>query len=420
MWELVEGGADGDDASGPRRSGAVREAGIVRRRLHHAAPRRRAPRRRVVSRRSGDHGRARSGDDRYREPAEPGAPGQDPGRRAGRCTRPTRSRTHRPRPVGIRSSCSATASPVTPSSRCRSRPISRRGDSSSPRPITWSARSTGCSGPRAQGVPKSTDLAVLQATLDLVLETSTGPGVLHGLVDPNRVVAAGPLRRRGRGVPVRIRRPASEGVDLVFRRIRRTGRARARRADEARHGDARHDRRHHPAGVERAGLRRRCTTPKYLVEIPGAGHLVFSDICLIGRSQGGVIGIVKAIKLADPGGIAEARLRRLHERSPSRRQGVPGDRPVERRVLPLGVAHRRAAGGTRHGRGRRPRRVGDRRASGLIATRPAASSAFGDETGGGDGDRTHYLLHAMQALYQLSYAPVGRPRYQPGAAPVRR
>ena len=26
---------------------------------------------------------------------------------------------------------------------------------------------------------------------------------------------------------------------------------------------------------------------------------------------------------------------------------------------------------------------------------------------GGDGDRTHYLLHAMQALYQLSYAPIG-------------
>ena len=26
---------------------------------------------------------------------------------------------------------------------------------------------------------------------------------------------------------------------------------------------------------------------------------------------------------------------------------------------------------------------------------------------GGEGDRTLYLLHAMQALYQLSYAPVG-------------
>ena len=30
-----------------------------------------------------------------------------------------------------------------------------------------------------------------------------------------------------------------------------------------------------------------------------------------------------------------------------------------------------------------------------------------NQFGGGDGDRTHYLLHAMQALYQLSYAPEG-------------
>jgi len=45
-----------------------------------------------------------------------------------------------------------------------------------------------------------------------------------------------------------------------------------------------------------AGMR----SPKYLVQIPRAGHLVFSDICLIGRSQGGVVGIVKAIKLPIP------------------------------------------------------------------------------------------------------------------------
>src|SRR5260370_34811231 len=28
-------------------------------------------------------------------------------------------------------------------------------------------------------------------------------------------------------------------------------------------------------------------------------------------------------------------------------------------------------------------------------------------SGGGDGNRTHCLLHAMQALYQLSYTPKG-------------
>jgi len=40
--------------------------------------------------------------------------------------------------------------------------------------------------------------------------------------------------------------------------------------------------------------------PKYLVSVGGAGHLVFSDICLIGRSKGGVVGIAKAIDLPIP------------------------------------------------------------------------------------------------------------------------
>ena len=46
----------------------------------------------------------------------------------------------------------------------------------------------------------------------------------------------------------------------------------------------------------------------------------------------------------------------------------------------------------------------------LPASPEAYESSRGGEPGisGGDGDRTHYLLHAMQALYQLSYAPVGR------------
>jgi hypothetical protein len=46
--------------------------------------------------------------------------------------------------------------------------------------------------------------------------------------------------------------------------------------------------------------------------------------------------------------------------------------------------------------------------------RSEASDDTFDDLRGGDGDRTHYLLHAMQALYQLSYAPVGPPRYQQG------
>ncbi len=44
-------------------------------------------------------------------------------------------------------------------------------------------------------------------------------------------------------------------------------------------------------------------SPKYLVKVDRAGHLVFSDICLIGRAQGGVIGIAKAIKLPIPASL---------------------------------------------------------------------------------------------------------------------
>lgn len=40
--------------------------------------------------------------------------------------------------------------------------------------------------------------------------------------------------------------------------------------------------------------------PKYLVEIAGAGHLVFSDICLIGRDQGGLVALTKQAGLDLP------------------------------------------------------------------------------------------------------------------------
>ena len=46
-------------------------------------------------------------------------------------------------------------------------------------------------------------------------------------------------------------------------------------------------------------------TPKYLVEVGGAGHLVFSDICLIGGDKGGVIAI------ADQVGIPVDQFRQL-------------------------------------------------------------------------------------------------------------
>ena len=43
----------------------------------------------------------------------------------------------------------------------------------------------------------------------------------------------------------------------------------------------------------RATVEGRLAAPKYLVEIEGAGHLVFSDICLIGKDQGGLVQLTK-------------------------------------------------------------------------------------------------------------------------------
>ncbi len=44
-------------------------------------------------------------------------------------------------------------------------------------------------------------------------------------------------------------------------------------------------------------------TPKYLVEIADAGHLVFSDICLIGREQGGLVALVEETGLDLPASL---------------------------------------------------------------------------------------------------------------------
>ncbi len=42
------------------------------------------------------------------------------------------------------------------------------------------------------------------------------------------------------------------------------------------------------------------TSPKYLVEIEGAGHLVFSDICEIGKDEGGIVELAKQLELPIP------------------------------------------------------------------------------------------------------------------------
>jgi predicted dienelactone hydrolase len=157
----------------------------------------------------------------------------------------------------------------------------------------------GLLGTAAKGVPKSTDVAVLQATLALLVKSSNETGLLHGLVDPDRVVTAG--HSAGAGAAYEFASADPRVKAWISYSVGFGGQG----------GPA-------PAAPQKPGMVMLGTTdgiippassvqvydgmrpPKYLVKIPKAGHLVFSDICLIGRSKGGVIGIVKAIHLPIP------------------------------------------------------------------------------------------------------------------------
>jgi len=157
----------------------------------------------------------------------------------------------------------------------------------------------GLLGTATTGVPKSTDLAVLQATLDLVVKASGGAGVLHGLVDANRVVAGG----------------HSAGAGAAYRFASADARVKAWISYSVGFGPQLGPPPPAPTKpgmvmlgetdgiippVASVAVYTGMHTPKYLVRIPRAGHLVFSDICLIARSAGGITGIAKAIKLPIP------------------------------------------------------------------------------------------------------------------------
>ena len=157
----------------------------------------------------------------------------------------------------------------------------------------------GLLGTATQGVPKQTDVQVLQATLDLVEHASTTTGVLHGMVDPSRVVAAG----------------HSAGAGAAYAFASADARVKAWISYSVGFGG---DGGPAPAAPDKPGMVMLGTTdgiippassravyagmhtPKYLVQIADAGHLVFSDICLIGRTKGGIVGIAEAIKLPIP------------------------------------------------------------------------------------------------------------------------
>ena len=157
----------------------------------------------------------------------------------------------------------------------------------------------GLLGIGAKGVPKMSDLAVLKATLDLVLNQSNAAGLLHGLVDPTRVVAAG----------------HSAGASSAYAFASADPRVKAWISYAVEFGGMAGPA---PSAPAKPGMVMLGTTdglipparslqvydgmrsPKYLVKIARAGHLVFSDICLIGRSSGGIVGIARALKLPVP------------------------------------------------------------------------------------------------------------------------
>ena len=210
----------------------------------------------------------------------------------------------------------------------------------------------GLLGIAGKGVPKTTDLAVLQADAHARGERLER-GRPAARLRRTRTGSSPPGTPRARAPRISSRRPIRASrrgsrTAVGFGGQPATG---AGRAGQAGHGDARHDRRHHPPGARASRSTRDMHSPKYLVKIANAGHLVFSDICLIGRSKGGVIGIAKAIKLPIPPSLCQARFRRLQQSPSAGREGVPRDRSAERRVLPFGARastrHRSASTPTR-------------------------------------------------------------------------
>lgn len=158
---------------------------------------------------------------------------------------------------------------------------------------------SGLLGTAAQGVPRRTDPEVLAATLDLVLARAEVPGPLEGMVDSSRVGVAG----------------HSAGAGAAYGLAASDDRIDAFAAYSIGSGDGDRALPDPPSvpglvmlGEDDTIIEARATrdvfegmaTPKYMASIAGSGHLVFSDLCLIGAEQGGLVGIVETIGLPIP------------------------------------------------------------------------------------------------------------------------
>jgi predicted dienelactone hydrolase len=160
----------------------------------------------------------------------------------------------------------------------------------------------GILGTAAKGVTPSTDPKVLSATLDLVEAQSAKAGAfLHGLADPAEVAVAG----------------HSAGASAAYQAAAADPRFKAWISYSVGFGGA-DGTKPIPAAAQVPGMVMLGTkdgiippasseavyaamhSPKYLVKVDGAGHLVFSDLCLFGASKGGIVNIVNTLKLPIP------------------------------------------------------------------------------------------------------------------------
>lgn len=159
---------------------------------------------------------------------------------------------------------------------------------------------SGLLGTGSQGVAKQSDSEVLAAALDLVTAEDARDGSpLKGLLDLDHVAVTG--HSAGAGATYRFASTDPRVDAAIMYSVGSGGQGGALPAAPkvpamvmlgTTDGII-------PPEASRtlfAGLNK----PRYLVEIADAGHLVFSDLCLIGAESGGLIGIAEKIKLPIP------------------------------------------------------------------------------------------------------------------------
>lgn len=158
----------------------------------------------------------------------------------------------------------------------------------------------GLLGTASQGVPEQEDPAVLGATLDLVVaQGGDDASPLSGMVDAEKVAVTG--HSAGAGAAYRMA-SADERIDAYA----------SYSVGDGGEGEPLPEAPDLPAlimlgeedGIIPADATRELyeglSAPRYLAEIPDSGHLVFSDLCLIGADKGGLIGIAEEIELPIP------------------------------------------------------------------------------------------------------------------------